>query len=67
MRDFPPEVTASDIPTTRVPSAFLRWMVRDQFAVVFSMTLLVVAWQLPSVLSPWLIGKAIDAFFIVEP
>ena len=61
MRDFPPEVTASDIPTTRVPSAFLRWMVRDQFAVVFSMTLLVVAWQLPSVLSPWLIGKAIDA------
>ena len=49
MRDFPPEVTASDIPTTRVPSAFLRWMVRDQFAVVFSMTLLVVAWQLPSV------------------
>ncbi len=61
MRDFPPEVTASDIPTTRGPSAFLRWMVRDQFVVVFSMTLLVVAWQLPSVLSPWLIGKAIDA------
>ncbi|HMR50720.1 MAG TPA: ABC transporter ATP-binding protein [Arachnia sp.] len=61
MRDFPPEVTASDVPATRGPSAFLRWMVRDQFAVVFSMTLLVVAWQLPSVLSPWLIGKAIDA------
>ncbi|MFT3889360.1 MAG: ABC transporter ATP-binding protein [Arachnia sp.] len=61
MRDFPPEVNASEIPTTRNPSAFLRFMVREQFVVVATMTLLVVAWQLPSVLSPWLIGKAIDA------
>lgn len=61
MRDFPPEVTASDIPPTRTPSGFLRGMVREQFGVVAAMTLLVVVWQLPSVLSPWLVGKAIDA------
>lgn len=61
MRDFPPEVAASDIPPTRSPSAFLRGMVREQFTLVAAMTLLVVAWQLPSVLSPWLVGKAIDA------
>lgn len=61
MRDFPPEVAASDIPPTHSPGAFLRGMVREQFSLVVAMTLLVVAWQLPSVLSPWLVGKAIDA------
>ena len=64
MRDFPPEVAADDQPSTRSPAAFLRGMAREQFGLVTAMTLLVVAWQLPSVMSPWLVGKAIDAGMI---
>ncbi len=60
MRDFPPGVDAAP-PDTRTPSRFLGWMLRDQGVVVTWMALLIVAWQLPAVLSPWLLGKAIDA------
>ena len=64
MRDFPPDVSASVIPDTRSPSRFLGWMLRVQFDVFVGMTLLIVAWQLPNVLSPWLLGRAIDSGII---
>ena len=64
MRDFPPDVSASVIPDTRSPSRFLGWMLRVQFDVFVGMTLLIVAWQLPNVLSPWLLGRAIASGII---
>ncbi|QIK71923.1 ABC transporter ATP-binding protein [Propioniciclava coleopterorum] len=66
MRDFPPEVSAGDTPVWRSPLSFLTWLVRGQAGLVTLMTLLVVAWQLPNVLSPMLLGKAIDAGMIAR-
>ncbi len=66
MRDFPPEVLASDTPTWRSPLSFLIWLVRGQAGLVALMTLLVVAWQLPNVVSPLLLGRAIDAGMIAR-
>ena len=66
MRDFPPEIQAGDTPTWRSPFSFLTWLVRGQAGLVTLMTLLVVAWQLPNVLSPMLLGKAIDAGIIAR-
>lgn len=66
MRDFPPEVSAGDTPTWRSPLSFLTWLVRGQAGLVTLMTVLVVAWQLPSVLSPLLLGRAIDAGIIAR-
>ncbi|HHU38767.1 MAG TPA: ABC transporter ATP-binding protein, partial [Propionibacterium sp.] len=66
LRDFPPEVAASDTPTWRSPHGFLTWLVRGQAGLVTLMSLLVVAWQLPNVMSPWLLGRAIDAGMIAR-
>ena len=66
MRDFPPEVDASDTPTWRGPRDFLSWLVRGQAGLVTLMSLLVVAWQLPNVVSPWLLGRAIDAGMVAR-
>lgn len=61
MRDFPPEALASDSPNTRSPGRFLRWMAAEQADVVAWTSILLVAWQVPSVFSPWLLGRAVDA------
>ncbi len=66
LRDFPPEIQASDTPTWRSPRDFLSWLVRGQGSLVTLMSLLVVVWQLPNVLSPWLLGRAIDAGMIAR-
>lgn len=66
MRDFPPEVLPGDAPTWRSPFSFLVWLVRGQAGLVALMTLLVVVWQLPSALSPMLLGRAIDAGVIAR-
>ncbi|MFZ2750005.1 MAG: ABC transporter ATP-binding protein, partial [Propioniciclava sp.] len=66
MRDFPPEVLPGDTPTWRSPLSFLTWLVRGQAGLVTLMTVLVVVWQLPSVLSPLLLGRAIDAGMIAR-
>ncbi|MFP5416709.1 MAG: ABC transporter ATP-binding protein [Actinomycetes bacterium] len=61
MRDFPPFVAETESPETRSPARFLGWMLRTQADLVVASTLLVVVWQLPSVFSPWILGRAIDA------
>ncbi|WP_342372796.1 ABC transporter ATP-binding protein [Propioniciclava soli] len=60
MRDFPPEVDASDSPPTANPSRFLGQMAAEQAGVLAWTSALLVAWQVPSVVSPWLLGRAID-------
>ncbi|MFT3876627.1 MAG: ABC transporter ATP-binding protein [Propioniciclava sp.] len=61
MRDFPPAVEATEKPETRSPARFLGWLMRTQGALVPLMSVLVAVWQLPSVFSPWILGRAIDA------
>lgn len=61
MRDFPPTVSADDTFHWRSPAHFLRWMSRDQLGLLTVMAAFSVLWQLPNVLSPWLLGRAIDA------
>ena len=74
MRDFPPEVIAywppgrggpagrssRSAPDTRSPARFLRWMVRQQGAVVWVALAFGVLWQLPLIVGPWIFGRAID-------
>lgn len=73
MRDFPPNVTSfwspveganappvAPPPDTRSPVRFLRWVLKQQGAVVLVATLLGVLWQLPLIVGPWLFGWAID-------
>ena len=61
MHDFPPVVASTDTPESRSPARFLGWLMRAQGDLVVVMTLLLVAWQLPNVFSPWILGRAIDA------
>ena len=74
MRDFPPDVIAywppgqggpegrssRSAPDTRSPARFLRWMVRQQGAVVWVALGFGVLWQLPLIVGPWIFGRAID-------
>ena len=46
-------------PDTRSPARFLRWMVRQQGALVWVATALGVLWQLPLIVGPWIFGRAI--------
>jgi ABC-type multidrug transport system fused ATPase/permease subunit len=70
MRDFPPFVTTfwspegkpvGKGPDTRSPLLFLRWVLRQQGAVVVIAIMVGVLWQLPLILGPWIFGRAIDA------
>src|SRR5687768_2168173 len=78
MRDFPPTVTSfwspaggaearpvTPPPDTRSPIRFLRWVLKQQGAVVLVATMLGVFWQLPLIVGPWLFGWAIDHGIVV--
>lgn len=66
MHDFPPVADAylpgaAERPDTRAPARFLGWLLRAQWDVFAAMVALTVLWQLPGAVSPWLLGRAIDA------
>lgn len=65
MRDFPPRVTAFDghggnEPDTRSASRYLRWLLQDQWSLVLLASAFSMLWILPSALTPWIVGHAID-------
>lgn len=66
MHDFPPRIDAytraeTARPDTRSPARFLLWTLRVQADVLAALTVAGVAWFLPSALSPFLLGRTIDA------
>lgn len=62
--DFPPPIDANDAPDTRSPTRFLFWLIRSFGWVVPAMTLAASSWMVPGALTPWLLGRAIDAGII---
>ncbi|MFK5634541.1 MULTISPECIES: ABC transporter transmembrane domain-containing protein [unclassified Ornithinimicrobium] len=65
MRDFPPPTTArtpgsAEAPDTRTPVRFLWWMLRQQGDLIVAGSLLSVLWMMPTALTPWIFGRAID-------
>lgn len=65
MRDFPPPISTSaeggfDDPDTRSPRHFLWWLVRQQGSLLALGSLLSLAWLLPTALTPWVLGNAVD-------
>lgn len=66
MRDFPPTTTAwvdpgdTGAPDTRGPGRFLWWLLRQQPDLVIAGCLLSLLWMLPTALTPWVFGRAID-------
>lgn len=65
MHDFPPEIDAytpaeTSRPDTRSPARFLLWMLRVQADVLAALAVTGTLWFLPSALSPFLLGRAID-------
>ncbi|MGD8148483.1 ABC transporter transmembrane domain-containing protein [Ornithinimicrobium sp. Y1694] len=67
MRDFPPSVTAwtpgssdASTPDTRSPLRFLIWVLRQQWDLVIAACLCSLLWMLPTALTPWVFGRAID-------
>ncbi|MDO5739382.1 MAG: ABC transporter ATP-binding protein [Ornithinimicrobium sp.] len=74
MRDFPPIVTAwtpdapkgpkspgsSAVPDTRSPGRYLWWLIRQQGDLMVAGCLCSLLWLLPTTLTPWVFGKAID-------
>ena len=66
MHDFPPRIDAytraeTARPDTRSPARFLLWTLRVQADVLAALALTGLAWFLPSALSPYLLGRTIDA------
>lgn len=59
--DFPPAIPADSRPDVRSPSRFLFWLIRSYGWVVPAMTLAASSWMVPAALTPWLLGRAIDA------
>lgn len=59
--DFPPPIPADSRPDVRSPSRFLFWLMRSYGWVVPGMTLAASSWMIPAALTPWLLGRAIDA------
>ena len=59
--DFPQAIPADDAPDVRTPSRFLFWLIRSFGWVVPAMTLAASSWMVPGALTPWLLGRAIDA------
>ncbi|GAA1928294.1 ABC transporter transmembrane domain-containing protein [Nocardioides hwasunensis] len=69
MQDFPPRVATfftgtddapSPDPDTRSPLAFLRWILRQQTALLAVSSLCYALWFLPMTLGPWIFGRAVD-------
>ncbi len=66
MHDFPPRIDAytraeTARPDTRSPARFLLWTLLVQSDVLAALALAGLAWFLPSALSPYLLGRTIDA------
>ena len=66
MHDFPPRIDAytraeAARPDTRSPARFLLWTLRVQVDVLMALSIAGLAWFLPSALSPFLLGRTIDA------
>lgn len=59
--DFPPAIPLDSCPDLRSPSRFLFWLIGSYGWVVPAMTLAASSWLIPSALTPWLLGRAIDA------
>src|SRR5690606_3147736 len=59
--DFPPVIPADSRPDVRSPSRFLFWLIRSYGWVVPAMTLAAATWLIPAALTPWLLGRAVDA------
>ncbi|MHA6511096.1 ABC transporter transmembrane domain-containing protein [Tessaracoccus sp. Z1128] len=59
--DFPPAIPPDSRPDVRSPSRFLFWLMRQYGWVVPAMTLAASSWMVPAALTPWLLGRAIDA------
>ncbi|GAA1170088.1 ABC transporter ATP-binding protein [Ornithinimicrobium humiphilum] len=72
MRDFPPTITAwagpgtSGVPDTRGPGRFLWWLVRQQPDLVVAACLCSLLWMLPTALTPWVFGRAIDEGIVAQ-
>lgn len=65
MKDFPPRVTAfegsgDNEPDTHSAWRYLRWVLRDQWGLVVLASAFSMLWILPSALTPWIVGHAID-------
>ena len=69
MQDFPPRIATfftgtddapSPPPDTRSPSAFLTWMLRQQWRVITLSSLACLLWLLPQTFGPYIFGRAID-------
>ncbi|WP_151526230.1 ABC transporter transmembrane domain-containing protein [Serinicoccus kebangsaanensis] len=73
MRDFPPQVSAwtdardgaghqagIGVPDTRGPLRFLWWLLRQQGDLVLAGCLCSLLWMLPTALTPWVFGQAVD-------
>src|SRR5919199_1017585 len=69
MRDFPPAVhafhtlpgeRATAAPDLTSPGRFLLWQMRQRPEVVAAATAVGVLWQLPLMVGPWLVGRAVD-------
>lgn len=70
MHDFPPRIDAytraeTARPDTRSPARFLLWTLRVQADVLVALAIAGLAWFLPSALSPYLLGRTIDAGILV--
>ncbi len=70
MHDFPPRIDAytraeTARPDTRSPARFLLWTLRVQADVLAALAIAGLAWFLPSALSPYLLGRTIDAGILV--
>ncbi|PZU50482.1 MAG: ABC transporter ATP-binding protein [Arsenicicoccus sp.] len=78
MRDFPPSVTAwtdastpsghragIGVPDTRGPVRFLWWLLRQQGDLVLVGCLCSLLWMLPTALTPWVFGRAVDEGILV--
>lgn len=59
--DFPPAIPQDSHPDVASPSRFLFWLMRSYGWVVPVMTLSASSWMIPAALTPWLLGRAIDA------
>ena len=59
--DFPPAIPLDSRPDVRSPSRFLFWLIGSYGWVVPVMTLSASSWLVPAALTPWLLGRAIDA------
>ncbi len=69
MQDYPPRIATfftgtDDAPTpdpdTRSPTAFLRWVLGRQKALIALSSLCYALWFLPMTLGPWIFGRAVD-------